>query len=327
MDILGKIIGLKYRKIRLFIYNCHNLALKLFRIPPHLPLDFNSEEANRVIRENLEQDHPCMICRFGENELRTVVAYLNIKNNINPNLKGLLRRESFSLEEERVRSWMYNVAGFFPANNDTLSKFAELMIDDMKYIDVLGCWLPREIRIKDFLNKNFKAINIADLDPWKHNVNPWTIALKGKKVLVIHPFEKTIISQYCRREKLFKNKDILPEFNLITLKAVQSVAGIKTKFDTWFDALEDMCNKISNTDFDVAIIGAGAYGFSLAAHIKRIGKKAVHLGGVTQLLFGIKGNRWDNTDFAKKYYNSEWVRPDRDETPKDINKVEGGSYW
>ena len=52
---------------------------------------------------------------------------------------------------------------------------------------------------------------------------------------------------------------------------------------------KQMKNQIVKTDFDIAIIGAGAYGFSLAAFIKKIGKKAVHLGGPTQVLFGIKG--------------------------------------
>ena len=39
----------------------------------------------------------------------------------------------------------------------------------------------------------------------------------------------------------------------------------------------------------------------LAAFIKSIGKKAVHLGGSTQILFGIKGERWDERDFFRNY--------------------------
>ena len=45
--------------------------------------------------------------------------------------------------------------------------------------------------------------------------------------------------------------------------------------------------------FDVAIIGCGAYGMPLAAMLKQAGKQAIHLGGATQLLFGIKGKRWE----------------------------------
>lgn len=38
-------------------------------------------------------------------------------------------------------------------------------------------------------------------------------------------------------------------------------------------------------DFDVAIIGCEAYGFPLAARLKRAGKIVVHMGGATQILF------------------------------------------
>ena len=44
-------------------------------------------------------------------------------------------------------------------------------------------------------------------------------------MLVIHPYARLIESQYEKREVLFKNADILPEFDLITVKAVQTIAG------------------------------------------------------------------------------------------------------
>jgi hypothetical protein len=122
--------------------------------------------------------------------------------------------------------------------------------------------------------------------------NPWTRALKGKKVLVVHPFEETIKMQYSNRILLFENQDVLPQFQLITLKAIQSLGGGSTVFENWFKALKYMEDQISILDFDICILGCGAYGLPLAAHVKRMGKKAVHLGGGSQLLFGIKGRRW-----------------------------------
>ena len=49
--------------------------------------------------------------------------------------------------------------------------------------------------------------------------------LENKKVLIIHPFIDTILSQYNFREKIFENKDILPKFDIETVKAVQSLSG------------------------------------------------------------------------------------------------------
>jgi len=127
---------------------------------------------------------------------------------------------------------------------------------------------------------------------------------------------------------LFNNNDILPEFTLLTLKAVQTVAGQRDeRFETWFDALEFMFNEAMKKDFDIAILGCGAYGFPLAAKLKLAGKQAIHLGGATQLLFGIEGNRWDDHPVISKLYNEYWVRPIESEKPKNANSVEGACYW
>jgi hypothetical protein len=146
-------------------------------------------------------------------------------------------------------------------------------------------------------------------------------------VLVIHPFDVSIQKQYQIRTKLFENPDILPDFQLITIPAVQSIAGNKTEFDNWFDALEHMHKEIDKVDFDVAIIGAGSYGLPLSAYIKAKGKIAIHMGGATQVLFGIKGKRWDNHPVISRFYNEFWVRPEISELVPNADKVEGGCYW
>src|SRR5574344_1335686 len=103
------------------------------------------------------------------------------------------------------------------------------------------------------------------------------LMIENKKVLVIHPFIKTIEKQYTRREKLFKNPLILPLFELKTIKAVQSIGGDNNEYKDWFDALSWMESEMDKIDYDIVFIGCGAYGFPLAAHAKRMGKKAVHL--------------------------------------------------
>ena len=80
-------------------------------------------------------------------------------------------------------------------------------------------------------------------------------------------------------------------------------------------------------DFDVALIGCGAYGFPLAAKLKQAGKVTILMGGVTQMLFGIKGSRWDTHPVASKLYNEHWVRPKPKERPVNADTVEGACYW
>lgn len=50
---------------------------------------------------------------------------------------------------------------------------------------------------------------------------------KREKVVVVHPFAELIEKQYKEKKlMLFENKDVLPEFDLRTVKAVQSLGGI-----------------------------------------------------------------------------------------------------
>ena len=153
------------------------------------------------------------------------------------------------------------------------------------------------------------------------------------------PFAKTILNQYSKRKILFKNEEILPEFHsLVVIKAVQSLGNSDDRFLDWFEALEFMKNEINKQDYDICLIGAGAYGFPLAAHVKRMGKKSVHMGGALQLLFGIKGKRWEDPNYGVREWgiepkayttliNNHWVRPDETEKPETANQVEGACYW
>ena len=101
------------------------------------------------------------------------------------------------------------------------------------------------------------------------------------------------------------------------------------RFQNWFEALEYMVQTALKIDFDVAIIGCGAYGMPLAAKLKQAGKQAIHLGGATQLLFGIKGRRWEENYPSKiaTCFNANWTYPLDSEKPKNGGTVEMGCYW
>jgi hypothetical protein len=313
-----------FRKIYLIIdptSNAFGRNLKMFPMKDY---------SNELIYENLLSDKPVMIARFGSNEIACMINYLGVSN-----------PESFKSISGFIKGktplWWWNKstinqmgigAGFFPTEIDPIEKFCKLMIEDITYVDILGSYLKEEQFFNDEL-KNANRVVLEDLEPMFAR-RPWTWALEGKNILVIHPFTETIEEQYKKRELLFEN-NLLPEFNLITLKAVQSVAGSKTEYKDWFKALDSMKAQIDEIDFDICIIGCGAYGLPLAAHVKRLGKKAIHLGGATQLLFGIKGRRWvDNPVLFYPYinlFNEHWVYPLEINRPKDASKVEDACYW
>jgi len=273
-------------------------------------------EGNDFIAKRLASPEPVMIARIGRTELNCLVNYLAI------------REESGRCYRKQVKKDMFNYSGFFPATDEMLDRFCEEFFGHLHQVDVLGVWFNKgEDRVCHAYCPDSHLVRLRSLEPYYHE-QPWSAMLRDKKVLVIHPFQQTIIAQYTNnRELLFADQSVLPPFHLETIRAVQGLAGTASNFATWFDAYEHMCREMESKDFDIAIIGAGAYGLPLAAHAKKLGKKAVHLGGATQILFGIKGKRWDNHEVISKLYNEHWVRPSAEETPDGSNTVEGGCYW
>jgi hypothetical protein len=77
----------------------------------------------------------------------------------------------------------------------------------------------------------------------------------------------------------------------------------------------------------VALLGCGAYGLPLAAAIADSGRVAVHVGGALQLLFGIRGRRWEASPRFEPLMNPSWVRPSLAETPSGADQVDGSCYW
>ena len=283
------------------------------------------ETVQQHIYEMLLADSPCIIARFGSVELQAVVDYLfpsTIKNALRF-VKGEIPAWGYAPSTMHT---MHINAGFFPATKPMLDRFGELMLDCASHVDILGSWRREESIVMPYLPQAIR-VPLYALEPYYFS-NPWTPALEGKKVLVVHPFEDTIRKQHERYDKLFADKRLTPKYELQTLKAVQSIAGNKpSEFDDWFQALDWMKAEIDKRDFDVAIIGCGAYGFPLAAHVKRIGKKAVHLGGAVQNLFGICSMAAERSKGLSELINEYWIRPSADETPKGIEKVEKSRYW
>lgn len=66
---------------------------------------------------------------------------------------------------------------FFPLTEQNLERFAELMIEDSKLVDILGSWRLEERRLIDI--ENVKAVQLLLLEPY-HAIHPWSRILKGK---------------------------------------------------------------------------------------------------------------------------------------------------
>lgn len=277
----------------------------------------NQYVANNMLYQRLGSKEAFFIGRVGSVELEILCNYCYFTGRIHGSDVPYTRN---------ITNMLVNWAGFFPAEYKKIDDFCKLYLEKIKEADILwSMWRSRfENRFyQDYCNQI--PLTLYDETGFPVDLErPWTYALKGKKVLVIHPFEESIRRNYEKRRKLFENPEFLPEFELITLKAVQTIADNKeTEFSTWFEALDSMKRQMDKIDFDIALIGAGAYGFPLGAYAKEIGKKALHIGGMLQLYFGIRGKYYDQFG----YHNEYWTRPLEEEKPRGFNKVEAGRYW
>lgn len=273
------------------------------------------EEANKIIFNSIKSGNPFLAARFGDAELRVLVYSLDNDYRL---------REGFP---DYIKKAIGLNAGFFPQTDEKMLAFGHLLWESAKAVDLFGVWYNY---LEDYVihaqSPNAELVRLEALEPYRSK-NPWSKALKGKKVLVVHPFEESIKTQFSKKDKLFVNQDVLPDFELITYKAIQTNAGGASDYPDWFQALDAMYQDIKKLDFDIAIVGCGAYGLPLAAKIKTLNKQVIHLAGATQIMFGIRGARWDNRPELQCYFNSCWIRPSEKEKPVNASSVENGCYW
>lgn len=218
-------------------------------------------------------------------------------------------------------------AGIYPDTYVSLKNFADCYSESLKNIDLMGVvtsFVDCDVVLNRYCPQAIYFYYSAYESYYFPN-NPWTQYLKDKTVLVIHPFEKSIKNNFLNRAELFKNTNILPDFNLVTFKAHQNIG--KENSD-WFESFNIMKGEISKLKFDIAIIGCGAFGIPLGSFIKsHMNKSSIHMGGALQLLFGILGNRWRNNQQLLPYVNSYWTNPLPEETPEKHDLVEKSCYW
>lgn len=221
-------------------------------------------------------------------------------------------------------------SGINPNNYVGLSEFARLYIESIGKADVVHAWFQagelETIHSAICSVPPFLA-PLTSLEPYYgHSEFPWTHSLKDKKVVVISPFAETISLQFNKRLDIWPS-GLLPHFSLSVLKFPHSPltdSSISPKYPNRISYFKD---RIAELDFDVLLAGCGAAAFPLAAYAKQLNRVGIAMGGSLQILFGIRGHRWDNDPFFNSLYNSHWVRPLPSEVPAHALMVENSAYW
>ena len=235
------------------------------------------------------------------------------------------------------RPVMKNNAGIYLPNLNSIVKYSQLYLDAFEKSEIYCDWSPwckvseYSKHSYDFIYNNFKRKRVdSDTLSIFNNIHikPWTLQLRGLRILIISAFIESIKEKINDREKIY-GIDLFPECNFVFLKPPQT-NGSNTSRDFSLE-LKDFCEKIKEIkdDFDIALCSCGGYGNLVCSYIYDLKKSSIYVGGALQMYFGIYGERWikENPDIMKLYLNKYWSRPKNNEKPNDYKKIENSCYW
>lgn len=279
---------------------------------------------SQEIMQAVNEQKPYCTGKIGSVEASCVVHKLSANNQRNWDTPGHAKTLRRALGEN---------AGIFPLHDLVLDRWVQDFVKSVSKLDSILQWCPEygdQAIIQNFLPSARVYKDFGELEPFfiedKEN---WFTNLNNKKVLVISPFKDSIEHQIPNLSDIWKKDMSSVEFSIIKFPYSPFVSG-KQEDKSYAHLIQRIQREIKKSTFDIAIVGAGGYSVPIISYVKDMGKVGVHMGGALQLLFGIKGGRWDGNKKFKdsEFYNSEkWIRPLPQDLPQNSVVVEGGCYW
>jgi hypothetical protein len=301
----------------------HLTGLRWKRLCGRRGTNLNEAQSQAWIAAAMERRAPCAIGKIGTSEL-LAEEYLDrwIQLPWPPNA-------SWRRPAQRL---FYN-AGVFPVREDIYRRWASVYREAVRELDFVAQWQPNgtflEAYEQAFLDRDLpNAVrgSFVGLEPVGA---AWLPPLAELRWLVVSPFCETIRTQLPKLSLLNIFRGVSEKqlakaaANCRFLPCPQLPYMVPPVHRYWFNGLEELKTAMEKEPFDIAIIGAGGWSLPLAAYAKRLGKIGLHLGGTLNLLFGIRGGRFDN----RGLYNEHWIRPQGLERPANVFLLEAGAYW
>ena len=283
------------------------------------------EENAKYICSLFKSNKPFLIGRNGTIELEVLSKYLF----------HIPIRDS-----EKIKLEMN--AGIFP--EESINYFCLDYIDALKNVDVMaeGWYEPLKVieqQILDDLNPSRFSVMLRNLEPYylKPELR-WTKFLDNKKVAIINSFADTCETQTYMSKAVWPDhtESLLPQnVKWIPIQTYYSplLAGKKnsakwpSNIKNYNDAVNYVVARTLEENAEVAIIGCGGMGMIIGSKLKDLGLQVIVMGGATQILFGIRGKRWETHPIINKYFNDSWVVPNSDNIPSNYKLIENGCYW
>jgi hypothetical protein len=218
-------------------------------------------------------------------------------------------------------------AGLVPRTTESYREVADVIDGAVSNLDILAIW-HQSGEYSYLKSRNYLGIDLCclfDLQPYFVD-DPWTTRLAGRRVLFVSPFAQSAERQHPLLAKIWPN-GLMPNFELVTYKFPYLFSEEQSGGLSWQQARDDFKNFALNTEFDIALIGAGGLSLPIAEICRGMGRQAIHLGGGAQLLFGIRGSQYEADEKYANLMNGFWTKPMRSEIPREASSIENGMYW
>jgi hypothetical protein len=272
-------------------------------------MTYDASRGNDIVRQTIDRGGPLAIGKIGSLEGEAAICYLRGRD-----YPELLRRQ------------LLENVGLHPPDRSHLDAFCEFFLEAVDKLDIVAAWgNPGENEIIGRVGHR-PLVRLRSFESWRHP-RTWSSALAGKRVLVVTPFARSVMSQFRRREEVWRDQTILPPCELRAVKMPLSPGLVPPVHRDWRERYEALIQECDEAPYDVMLVGAGGLSVPMVAHAKARGAIGFHLGGHTQILFGVHGKRWDRDRLLANLQTPAWVRPSGDEAPATVTKVEQGCYW
>ena len=248
------------------------------------------------------------------------------------------RHNGLQLEPRHVMQLERN-AGVFPTTPASIASWIRKTLAAVQDSDLLvaGWYKPiaaDELEFLRVIGKRGPYLPLRALEPYYvPEVFQWTSALEGRRVAVVSSFAETACEQASRSYAVWSGRAVLPKATYLPVQTrysprlAQGRAEWPDTMKSWETAVTDVVARVMEQNADIILIGCGGLGMIIGHELRIRGKVCIVMGGAIQVLFGIKGRRWQNHSIISTFWNDAWVWPRLEDTPGGADEVEGGCYW
>lgn len=303
------------------------------------------EEGASWLAEKVAAGTPFAAGKLGTAECEAICFYLSC------------RRPEISEKKPypaHILQHMFLNAGLFPATEATLDAYVVYMATTvLPALDGVAEWNPCIPFQEGVLLQNHAPHAVRfparSLEPYytAGPENRWSLVATGGSsaasaerppLAVVSPFAATIGAQWPQQERVWSNGPAIwipSKLHLVRAGYSPELAGKKVTCSWpravqeggWSTAIRWMADSVQASGAKLAVVGCGALSLPLCIALKSRGISAIHTGGATQILFGVKGCRWETHSVISTFFNDAWVRPSAAEVPTHAGLVEGSCYW